>query len=1637
VNSDILQTCDSHCQEAILESLTGFRFIETDAKVDEKVNLQLMRTMFAFIQNVPGIVYFISLRPLMVFLFQIIGQPGIAKRDVERYRTAVEIIKLIVTKLVDEVATDAFVLSSSGNVFICLYQLLSNMQEVFETYLKNLYKFESAVDAKEKSPENDPSIILAEKNGLRTSLHIFQHIWRLFGEKPSSFWKLMGDQEMNQLLNMELGYSIISLASRLHFVDTITAQHIINVFVTMMNTEGCVNRLMVECFIRQVLLKYMHVAWYLVSNHVRSNFPLVEVLCSSTDVPAFASTVEVELLEYLVDSLCDLLASISFLPSIYATFDCNWSSPDLATSLIKYISNLSSIVIAVGSENLGEYKELGIEIMLCAKQLLLSLQNRSNSADVWKENQLAAGVDIKTQYADATVICNSFAESRVFKNKFVEACRLFNDDPDKCFLELQQHGMLSKPARPVDIANFLRYTGHLDKGAIGAYLGSLGKDSAKEWCTVDFHKQALTKYVETFNLNGQTALGSLRIFLSAFRLPGEAQQIDRILMAFSEHCHKHCRESREELLQNADVTFLLMFSIIMLNTDRHSMNIKPERKMTVDQFVRNNTLYGKDVNQTQPIPREYLVTLYEEISNFPLRTEPNTAFAIVTVEEWTDLCLSAEANPASRLLISPSYLINKDFIESFTGLTADNESASTEPIIRLSFPCIAPKSLINPNDTDPLEDSELLVNLKQINELFWLWDEDMMESMWQMLLLPGLALTLSQVMPLTNDNATGSTTPNSNVVDRKRSKRTLKQRYEFSSTYLKEFINLAIKSSLDSVLDVVIAVLLESTGVLEVNICNHLLAGTIDLGLEMNFALGDEAYDCEFHLNLIDCMAFPSAKMAMLALLDLVASYTNKIQNWEIIVFLLSLLRDFNLLPAEMMHDVTEEDLLPVSVREEFEQHLHKLHRKQNPSSLRDLSKKVNRFDSETTSALQMLGNALFGGSSRSSAGEDNADKRSPLDPDVIRSYYDEKINSGGSRWDATFFGLLSSVSYQLPSNVIPVSSGGKDHIATSVPLYDTSFIAKVADTISIVIPETKYLPDSSLIDMVTAIIRMSEDAKVSSSRPKSPQSAYDDESALDLPPISAASAAWLENILVDIALRNRERLLIIWPLLRAHYVNTLGQGVVISSYITERRVQGLLKLAARLLSRDHYGSILVELLGQVFLANEPNMSQSMEILVSASRDPYDEDFLQNAGAAKSVSSGLAFEEFAGVIAAGMFRILTQNVDLLPFLSIEQWETLFVIIAKCSAADSFSSFKSFETLAWLLHEPRLIASVPVFCVIAIQPLVTNVRAQSFVSLGAVSLLKYLHTRLEVLVTDLSHTSGDDLDIDHHVDGGVWKKCWFPVLQALANGVADEREAVRFGSAQSLCEILRDNHLRAVPTALVIEILTNMIVPAVHVLEDYIVVEWNKEALRALPPASHHHGHQQSPRLANTIAASSTRRPVHVEESSWVAVERSDGVSSTVEGSVASDASVPSGGSRTVIEHCLETLATLILDNFTRLSKYPSFDKLWLRTLQCLIHFSEAPTALISPDSASSNGLGFSGMVVVTDPGIHEERLRFLQQISATATQQIHQIVTVILEKNIFEQRSALKTITLEFMRQATYVSSLSTIIEPSTDAIVS
>ena len=63
----------------------------------------------------------------------------------------------------------------------------------------------------------------------------------------------------------------------------------------------------------------------------------------------------------------------------------------------------------------------------------------------------------------------------------------------------------------------------MDKSVIGDYLGD-----------GDPHNQkVMYAYVDTFDFSGVNIVNALRTLLNKFRLPGEAQKIDRIMEKFA------------------------------------------------------------------------------------------------------------------------------------------------------------------------------------------------------------------------------------------------------------------------------------------------------------------------------------------------------------------------------------------------------------------------------------------------------------------------------------------------------------------------------------------------------------------------------------------------------------------------------------------------------------------------------------------------------------------------------------------------------------------------------------------------------------------------------------------------------------------------------------------------------------------------------------------------------------------------------------------------------------------------------------------------------------------------------------------------------------------------------------------------
>ncbi len=66
-----------------------------------------------------------------------------------------------------------------------------------------------------------------------------------------------------------------------------------------------------------------------------------------------------------------------------------------------------------------------------------------------------------------------------------------------------------------------------------------------------------------------------------------------------------------------------------------------------------------------------------------------------------------------------------------------------------------------------------------------------------------------------------------------------------------------------------------------------------------------------------------------------------------------------------------------------------------------------------------------------------------------------------------------------------------------------------------------------------------------------------------------------------------------------------------------------------------------------------------------------------------------------------------------------------------------------QIMSWLLQEPRLVANIPVFSVMALRPLVSIVKCVAFVSEGAIQLLLYMLSRLEPVLDQVVSTESEE------------------------------------------------------------------------------------------------------------------------------------------------------------------------------------------------------------------------------------------------------------------------------------------------------
>eukprot|EP01138_Halocafeteria_seosinensis_P008060 gb/GECG01008236.1/.p1 GENE.gb/GECG01008236.1/~~gb/GECG01008236.1/.p1 ORF type:complete len:1924 (+),score=268.60 gb/GECG01008236.1/:1-5772(+) len=171
----------------------------------------------------------------------------------------------------------------------------------------------------------------------------------------------------------------------------------------------------------------------------------------------------------------------------------------------------------------------------------------------------------------------------------------FRMKPSKGIDYMVEQGLISSKT-PENIAAALHeLRDDLDKTAIGEYLGE----------DKELSKDTMRTYVDMMDFTDMRFDEAIRHFLSGFRLPGEAQKIDRMMEKFAERYTNH----NPNVFPSADTAFILAYSVIMLQTDAHNPSIKPEKKMTKEAFINNN----RGIADGKNLPSEFLGAIYDSI----------------------------------------------------------------------------------------------------------------------------------------------------------------------------------------------------------------------------------------------------------------------------------------------------------------------------------------------------------------------------------------------------------------------------------------------------------------------------------------------------------------------------------------------------------------------------------------------------------------------------------------------------------------------------------------------------------------------------------------------------------------------------------------------------------------------------------------------------------------------------------------------------------------------------------------------------------------------------------------------------------------------------------------------------------------
>jgi brefeldin A-resistance guanine nucleotide exchange factor 1 len=273
--------------------------------------------------------------------------------------------------------------------------------------------------------------------------------------------------------------------------------------------------------------------------------------------------------EYYLDILAHFCLDPAFLADMYVLYECN---PRFGYTLTEFVAGLVSTVQLEPKQSASQDYLFALEVIIMVLQAL----------------------DGAGTVAECDPDPEKLCTERKLKLLMRHSAELFNQNPKDAFAFLEEHGLISTPATPKETAQYLRRTAGLDKRVIGEIVSKPA------------NLELLNEFLADFNLSGLQIDKALRVVLESFRLPGESQQISRIMEALAQ---VYYRAQDNGVFRSEDAVFVLTYSIVMLNTDQHNKQVK--HRMSVEDFIRNN----RGINDGASFDEAFLRRIFHAIQS--------------------------------------------------------------------------------------------------------------------------------------------------------------------------------------------------------------------------------------------------------------------------------------------------------------------------------------------------------------------------------------------------------------------------------------------------------------------------------------------------------------------------------------------------------------------------------------------------------------------------------------------------------------------------------------------------------------------------------------------------------------------------------------------------------------------------------------------------------------------------------------------------------------------------------------------------------------------------------------------------------------------------------------------------------------